>query len=139
MPCRLPHTAKQFYWYIKEEAQNSDMDRQKAIVDVILRFERAKRLKRELRERYVECADISDDRKYVINTFLYDEYHKDAAVIESLWACVKQVEDQITNKIRWSREENIESDRVTTTTTTTTARTTTKTAITTRCLKFLCS
>ena len=112
MPCRLPHTAKQFQWYVKEEAKNSDTDRQKAIVDVILKFERAKRLKRELREHYVECTDISDDRKYVIDTFLYDEYRRDAAVIESLWACVKQVEDQINNKIRWSREENVESDKV---------------------------
>jgi hypothetical protein len=112
MACKLPHTAEQFQLFIKAEAENSDVDRQNAIVKVILKFEVAKQLKQRLRERYVECTDISDDRKYVIDTFLHDEYRKDAAVIESLWACVHQIENQISNKIRWSFKENVEAARV---------------------------
>ena len=100
MACKLPHTAEQFRQYIKAETENSDLDRQNAIVKVILKFEVAKQLKQRLRERYVGCTDISDDRKYVIDTFLHDEYRKDVAVIESLWACVHQIENQISNKIR---------------------------------------
>lgn len=88
------------------------MDRQNAIVNVILKFEVAKQLKQRFRERYVECTDISDDRKYVIDTFLHDEYRKDVAVIKSLWVCVHLIENQISNKIRWSFEENVEAARV---------------------------
>ena len=78
-------------------------------MEVIKKFELAKQLKRRLRERYAACTDISDDRKYVIDTFLYDEYRKEAAVIESLWVCVNQIQTQISNKIRWSFEKNVES------------------------------
>ena len=88
------------------------MDRQKAIVSVILKFETEKQLKGLLRERYAKCTDISDDRRRVIDAYLREEYNKDAAVIESLWACVHQIENQISNKIRWSFEENVEAARV---------------------------
>ena len=104
MACKLPHTPEQFQLFIKAEAENSDMDRHNAIVEVIKKFEITKQLKRELRERYVRCTDIPEDRKQVIDKFLHDEYRKDAAVIESLWACVSQIQAQISNKIRWSFE-----------------------------------
>jgi hypothetical protein len=48
----------------------------------------------------------------VIDQFLQDEYRKDAAVIESLWDCVSQIQAQISNKIRWSYEENVGASRV---------------------------
>ena len=76
---------------------------------MIKKFELAKALKRRLRERYVECKDISEERKAVIDQFLYDEYRKDAAVTETLWSCVNQIQAQISNKIRWSFEENVKA------------------------------
>ena len=48
----------------------------------------------------------------MIDTFLNDEYRKDAAVVVSLWVCVNQIQDQISNKIRWSFQENVESAMV---------------------------
>ena len=88
------------------------MDRHNAIVEVIKKFELSKKLNRKLRECYAKRTDISDDRKYVINSFLNDEYHKDAAIVEPLWACLYQLEAQIANKIRWGFEENVEFDKI---------------------------
>ena len=112
MACKLPHTVEELQRFIKNETENRDVDRQNAIVEVIKKLEAAKQQKERLRERYAACTDISDDRKYVIDTFLYDEYRKEAAVIESLWVCVNQIQAQISNKIRWSFEENVESGKV---------------------------
>ena len=112
MACKLPHTVEELQRFIKNETENRDVDRQNAIVEVIKKLEAAKQQKERLRERYGECTDISDDRKYVIDTFLYDEYRKEAAVIESLWVCVNQIQAEISNKIRWSFEENVESGKV---------------------------
>lgn len=70
---------------------------------MIKKFELTKALKRRLRERYVECTDISEEHKAVIDQFLYDEYRKDAVVTETLWSCVNQIQAQsaqISNKIR---------------------------------------
>ena len=112
MACKLPHTAKEIQNFVKIQAEKEDTERQMAIVEVIKKFELAKLRKRCLRERYAECNDISDDRKYVINQFWYDEYRKDAAVVETLWSCVNQIQNQISNKIRWSFEENVEAAAV---------------------------
>ena len=112
MACKMPHTAKEFQLFVKAEAEGSERDRKNDIVKVILKFEEAKQKKLRLRERYAGCTDISEDRKRVIDTFLYDEYRKDDAVIESLWVCVHQIEDQISNKLRWSFEKNVEAVRV---------------------------
>lgn len=76
---------------------------------MIKKFEVAKTLKRRLRERYVKCKDISEERKAVIDQFLYDEYRKYVAVTETLWSCVNQIQAQISNNIRWSFEENVEA------------------------------
>ena len=46
----------------------------------------------------------------MIDQFWYNEYHKDAAIVETLWSCVNQIQDQISNKIRWSFEENVAAD-----------------------------
>ena len=42
----------------------------------------------------------------MINQFLNDEARKDGAISETLWDCDSQIQAQITNKIRWSFEEN---------------------------------
>lgn len=112
MACKLPHTVEELQRFIKNETENRDVDRQNAIVEVIKKLEVAKQQKERLRERYGECTDISADRKYVIDKFLYDEYRKEAVVIESLWVCVNQIQAEISNKIRWSFEENVESGKV---------------------------
>lgn len=91
MACKLSHTVKQLQTYIQKQADKDDKERQEAIVEVIKKFEIAKALKRHLRERYVECKDISEERKAVIDQFLYDEYRKDTAVTETLWSCVNQI------------------------------------------------
>ena len=44
MACKLPHNAEEFQRYVKAEAENSDLDRQKAIVSVILKYETQKQL-----------------------------------------------------------------------------------------------
>ena len=100
MACKLPHTVKQIQNFVKIQAEKEDNERQEAIVEVIKKFELVKLRKRRLRERYVECNDISEDRKYVIDQFWYDEYRKDAAIVETLWSCVNQIQNQISNKIR---------------------------------------
>ena len=112
MACKMPHTAEEFQRFVKAEAEGSDRDRQKAIVGIIKRFEFMKELKREDMEHYARCPDVSDDRRRVIDQFLQDEYRKDAAVIESLWDCVSQIQAQIYNKVRWSYEENFGVARV---------------------------
>ena len=112
MACKMPHTAEEFQQFIKAEVEGSDEDRQKAIVEVIKRLEVKKQLKRKDMEHYARCPEVSDDRRRVIDKFLQDEYRKDAAVIESLWDCVGQIQAQISNKIRWSYEENFEAARV---------------------------
>ena len=112
MACRLPHTAEQIQQYIKAETENSDVDRKNAILRVILELEVVKQSKQRLRERYAKCTDISDDRKRVIDTFLHDGYRKDAAIIESLWVCVHQIEDHSSSKICWSFKENVEAARI---------------------------
>ena len=112
MTCNLPHTVEQLQQFIKKETENGDAERQNAIVEVIKTFEVAKQAKLRLREYYAACKHISDDRKYVIDMFLCDEYCKDAAVVDSLWVCVNQIQAQISNKIRWSFEENVESAKV---------------------------
>ena len=112
MACKIPHTVEEFQRFIKAQTENCDADRHNAIVEVIKKFELSKKLNRKLRECYAKCTDISDDRKYVINSFLNDEYHKDAAIVEPLWACLYQLEAQINNKFCWSFEENVESDKI---------------------------
>ena len=112
MACKMPHTAEEFQRFVKAEAEGSDMDRHEAIVGIIKRFEFMKELKRADMKHYAECPDVSDDRRRVIDQFLQDEYRKDAAVIESLWDCVSQIQAQISNKIRWSFEENFGASRV---------------------------
>lgn len=112
MACKLPHTAEQIQKYIKAETENSDVDRKNAILRVILELEVVKQSKQRLRERYAKCTDISDDRKRVIDTFLHDGYRKDAAIIESLWVCVHQIEDHSSSKICWSFKENVEAARI---------------------------
>ena len=111
MACKLPHTAEDFQRCIKAQTENCDADRHNAIVEIIKKFELTKKLNRKLREHYARCTDISDDRKSVIYSFLDDEYRKEAAMVEPLWACLYQLESQIDNKIRWSFEENVESDK----------------------------
>lgn len=41
--------------------------------------------------------------------FLYNEFRKDAAVVETLWGCVQTIENEKSSKIRWSFEENVEA------------------------------
>ena len=45
----------------------------------------------------------------MINQFLYNEFRKDADVVETLWGCVQQIENEKSNKIRWSFEENVQA------------------------------
>ena len=112
MACKVPHTVEQLQMYVQKQTEKGDTDRQKAIVEVIKQFELAKALKQKLREKYQECNDISEDRKAVIDQFWYDEYQKDAAVAEKLWRCVSDIQAQISNKIRWSFEENMKAGKV---------------------------
>jgi hypothetical protein len=109
MASKLPHTIEQLQKYVKNQADKDDTDRQEVIVEFIKRFELAKTLKQRLRTRYTECKDIFDDRKFVIDQFLYDEYRKNSAIVETLWGCVNQIQAQKSNKIRWSFEENVEA------------------------------
>jgi hypothetical protein len=64
-----------------------------------------------MRTQYTECGHISDDRKFVIDQFLYDEFRKDHAVVETLHGCVSQIHAK-SNKIPWSFEENVEATMV---------------------------
>jgi hypothetical protein len=43
----------------------------------------------------------------VSDQFLYNEFRKDADVVETLWGCVQKIENEKSNKIRWSFEENV--------------------------------
>ena len=63
------------------------MARQQAIVEVIKQFELAKALKQRLRQRYVECKDISAERKSMIDQFLSDEAMKDAPLVRRCGVC----------------------------------------------------
>ena len=113
MACnKLPHTVEDFQKWVKNQAEKDDTARQEAISEVISRFELAKALKQRMRTRYSDCDHISDDRKYVIDQFLYDEFRKDHAVVEALRGCVSQIHAQKTNKIRWSFEENVKAAMV---------------------------
>ena len=109
MACNLPHTVEQVQNYVKKQVDIDDKERQDAIVEVIKKFELAKLRKQRLRTRYTTCKDISVDRKYVIDQFLYNEFRKDADVVETLWGCVQKIENEKSNKIRWSFEENVQA------------------------------
>jgi hypothetical protein len=109
---KLSHTVEQLQEYVRKQAEIDDTARQEAIVEVINKFELANALKQQLRTQYSECNHISDDRKFVINQFLYDEFCKEYAVVEKLRGCVSQIHAQKSNKIRWSYEENVEAAMV---------------------------
>lgn len=82
MACNLPHTVKQVQNYVKKQVDIDDKECQDAIVEVIKKFEQAKLCKQRLIKRYIECKDISVERKFVIDQFLYAEFRKDAAVVD---------------------------------------------------------
>lgn len=109
MACKLPHSVEQVQNYVKKQVEIDDKERQDAIVEVIKKFELAKLRKDRLRTRYEACKDISVERKYVIDQFLYNEFRKDADVVETLWGCVQQIKNEKSNKIRWSFEENVQA------------------------------
>ena len=113
MACnKLPHTVEQIQEYVRKQAEIGDTARQEALVELINKFEHTKELKQQLRTQYSECNHISDDRKFVINDFLYAEFRKDHAVVEKLRACVSQIHAQKANKILWSYEENVKATMV---------------------------
>ena len=107
MACKLPHTVEQVQNYVQKQVEIDDKERQDAIIEVIKKFELAKLRKDRLRTRYTACKDISVERKYVIDQFLYNEFRKDADVVETLWGCVQKIENEKSNKIRWNFEENV--------------------------------
>ena len=109
MACKLPHTVEEVQNYVKKQVEVDDDERQNAIVEVIKKFELAKLRKQRLRTRYTDCQDISDDRKLVIDQFLYNAFRKDHEVVETLWSCVQNIQNEKSNKIRWSFEENVQA------------------------------
>jgi hypothetical protein len=96
MACKLPHNVEQVENYVKKQVEIDDKERQYAIIEVIKKFELAKLRKERLRTRYIACKDISVDRKYVIDQFLYNKFRKDADIVETLWGlCAEDRERKI--------------------------------------------
>ena len=95
MACdKLPHTVEEIQEYVRKQAEIEDTARQEALTELINKFEHAKILKQQLRTQYHECTHMSDDRKFVINNFLYAEFRKDHAVVEKLRSCVSGIHAQ---------------------------------------------
>ncbi|GKE58883.1 hypothetical protein Tco_1498068, partial [Tanacetum coccineum] len=50
-----------------------DVVRQEAIIDVTMVFDQARAAKEDLRKAYVECKDIPQERRALIDNILEDE------------------------------------------------------------------
>ncbi|GJX35371.1 hypothetical protein Tco_0246928 [Tanacetum coccineum] len=77
MVCSLPHTVKEFKAYVQRQCDEDDATRQEAIMGVITLFDQPRAAKEDLRKQYVECKDISLEKRDLIDIFFDDEAWKD--------------------------------------------------------------
>ncbi|GJT13501.1 hypothetical protein Tco_0860543 [Tanacetum coccineum] len=80
MTCSLPHTVEEIKEYVQKQCDIDDAARQQAIIAVTKLFNEAYHAKQALKEQYVECKDIPQERRVVIEKILYDESMKDLEV-----------------------------------------------------------
>nr|GEV83774.1 hypothetical protein [Tanacetum cinerariifolium] len=76
MSCSLPHTVEKSK-SVQKQCEIDDAARQQSIITVSKRFNESYHAKQALKEQYAECKDILQERRVVIEIFLYEESMKD--------------------------------------------------------------
>nr|GEY85088.1 retrovirus-related Pol polyprotein from transposon TNT 1-94 [Tanacetum cinerariifolium] len=89
MTCSLPHTVEEIQAYVKKQCDKDNVIRQEDIIDVTRLFEHARATKEDLRKYYVECKDIPQERRALIDKFLEDEARKDYEIHSKMWILVE--------------------------------------------------
>ncbi|GJX76847.1 hypothetical protein Tco_1087929 [Tanacetum coccineum] len=73
MAFSLPHTVEEIQAYVKKQCDEDDATCQEAIISIITLSEQAMAAKEDLMKQYVECKDVSPERRALIEKFLDDE------------------------------------------------------------------
>nr|GEW65399.1 hypothetical protein [Tanacetum cinerariifolium] len=81
------------------------MVRQKAIMDLALQFDNARKAKDDLRKAYEKCNDIPQERCALIDTFLKEGSDKDYELNLSMYRKATKIEKQLNAKLVWLHEK----------------------------------
>ncbi|GKB96303.1 hypothetical protein Tco_0982440 [Tanacetum coccineum] len=105
MACSFPHTIDEIKALVQKQIDEDTICKE-AIFDVTKLFEQARADKEDPREAYAKCKDVPQEKSVVIDKFLEDEDRKDYEIHSALFKLVREIQDNISHKVRWTHKEN---------------------------------
>ncbi|GJT99993.1 hypothetical protein Tco_1110332 [Tanacetum coccineum] len=98
MVCSLPHTDSEVEALV-QKLIDEDKGRQNAILDLAFQFENSCTVKKNLRNAYEKCTDISQESRALIDSFLKEGFDKDYNI--SMYGKAAKLEKQMDAKLAW--------------------------------------